>query len=87
MSSRTLILLLVAVAAGAVLYVVGRILGHTLLFLPLFMFWSWGDRRRRPARDGEATQRRLSHTDGAPLPAGELKDDLYRHPADPATEP
>jgi hypothetical protein len=81
MSSRTLIILVVAAVVGAVSFLVARSLGHTLLFLPLFLFWSWGERLRpEVARDGCLAADRLSDTDGCSRSHGDTEEDVHRRP-------
>ncbi len=86
MSGRTRIILLAAVVVGAVTFFVGRELHHTLLFLPLFLFWSWGDKGRREevvVDDDSALEERLIHTDGVGYWQDEQEDQRHRDPDRP----
>jgi hypothetical protein len=78
MSSRTLLILLTAIVVGAVTFFVARQFGHTLLFLPLFLFWSWGDRGRPAVANDECLAAgRLSDRDGCRQQYGDSKDDAH----------
>ena len=80
MSSRALIILFATVAVGAITFLVARQFGHTLLFVPLFLFWSWGDRGRPAVATDECTAAgRLSDT-ACIEPLGDPEDDAHSLP-------
>ena len=80
MSSRTLIILFAAVAVGAITFAVARQFGQTLLFVPLFLFWSWGDRGRPAVANDECpATHRLSDT-ACLQPLGDPEDDAHSLP-------
>ena len=79
MSARTLIIF-AAVAVGAITFLVARQFGHTLLFVPLFLFWSWGDRGRPAVANDECPPaRRLSDT-ACMQALGDPEDDTHSLP-------
>jgi hypothetical protein len=51
MARRTLVLLAVTLAVTASTFVVSSTLGYPLLFVPLFLVWSWGERGRVTRRE------------------------------------
>jgi len=70
MTPRTVVLVALATLVAAVSFVVARLLGHTFFFVPLFLFWSWGDRLDRSGRRlRSALGRRSSGVDRRAAPA------------------
>lgn len=56
MSSRTLVILIVSALVAATTFVIARALGFTFLFVPLFLFWSWGERPRDELKDDDSDE-------------------------------